>query len=287
MAKKQAKAYAGDPGDEHVETVVVETPVTEAPPVVEQPKRKEPKKEIINDWEVKDRIYLLSDGSSPLTFGVKANKIYYFDKEAGYEREIMLTENQNTPFVDEMKGQIRPGRILFRNGTLAIPKAKVNFQKFMSIYHPRVNKLYHEVKPALRAANHLDNLNIELDAMIQARELSIDMVEAIMRVQNGSAVANMTSKELKRDVLVFAKNNPVLFLDLCSDDNIHLRNIGIKATEMGILKLSNDQRTFSWTSNNRKLMNVAFDEHPYSALAAWFKTDEGMDVLNQIEKRMK
>ena len=74
MAKTK-KAYAGDPGDEHVEKVV-ETPVMEAPPVVEQPKRKEPKKEIINDWEVKDRIYLLSDGSSPLTFGVKANKIY-------------------------------------------------------------------------------------------------------------------------------------------------------------------------------------------------------------------
>jgi hypothetical protein len=39
---------------------------------------------------------------------------------------------------------------------------------------------------------------------------------------------------------------------------------------MGILKLSSDQRMFTWASNDRKLMNVPFDEHPYSALAAWF-----------------
>ena len=56
---------------------------------------------------------------------------------------------------------------------------------------------------------------------------------------------------------------------------------------MGILKLSPDQRTFTWASNNRKLMNVPFDEHPYSALAAWFKTDEGMEIYSNIEKRLK
>ena len=76
-------------------------------------------------------------------------------------------------------------------------------------------------------------------------------------------------------------------LKYLTDENVQLRNFGIKATELGILNLSADQRTFSWTSNNRKLMNVPFDEHPYSALAAWFKTDEGMEIYSNIEKRLK
>jgi len=108
-----------------------------------------------------------------------------------------------------------------------------------------------------------------------------------MRVELGSSVSQMTSKELKRDLLVFAKRNPQLFLDLMNDDNIHLRNLGIKATEKGLLALSPDQRTFSWASNGRKLLNVPFDEHPYSAIASWFKTDEGMEVLTSIEKQLK
>jgi len=128
---------------------------------------------------------------------------------------------------------------------------------------------------------------MEADAILAARELDIDMAEGIMRVELGSRVNKMSSKELKRDLLLFARNNPSLFLELLDDDNVQLRNFGIKATETGILKLSSDQRTFLWGSNDRKLLNVPFDEHPYSALAAWFKTDEGMEIYTNIEKQLK
>ena len=107
-----------------------------------------------------------------------------------------------------------------------------------------------------------------------------------MRVEIGSKVSELSSKELRRDLLLFARRSPNLMLELVTDKNVQLRNFGIKATEMGIIKLSTDQRTFSWGSNDRKLMNVPFDEHPYSALAAWFKTDEGMEIYSNIEKRM-
>ena len=127
---------------------------------------------------------------------------------------------------------------------------------------------------------------MELEALNTAVNLDIDIAEAVMRVENGSKVSNMSSKELKRDLLVYAKKNPKLFLDLVNDENVMLRNFGIKATEMGIIKLSQDQRTFNWGSNDRKLMTIPFDEHPYSALAAWFKTDEGMEVYQNKEKRL-
>jgi hypothetical protein len=116
--------------------------------------------------------------------------------------------------------------------------------------------------------------------------MDIDTMEAIMRVEMGSEVSSMSSKELKRDLLLFAKRNPKLFIELAADDNVKLRNFGIKAVELNILKLSSDQRYFMWGSNDRKIMTVPFDEHPYSALAAWFKTDEGMEIYSNIEKRL-
>jgi hypothetical protein len=99
-------------------------------------------------------------------------------------------------------------------------------------------------------------------------------------------VNELSSKELRRDLLLFAKRNPKLFIELTTDDNVQLRNFGIKATEAGIIKLSNDQRYFKWSTNDRNIMTVPFDEHPYSALAAWFKTDEGMEIYSNIEKRL-
>ena len=102
----------------------------------------------------------------------------------------------------------------------------------------------------------------------------------------GSGVSELSSKELKRDILLFAKRNPQLFIELAKDENVMLRNFGIKAAEAGIIEVSQDQRTFTYGSNKRKLFTIPFDENPYSALAAWFKTDEGVEVYKTIEKKL-
>ena len=270
--------------------VAIETPVVEAPQVVEQPKIKTPVMETPkpknNKWEIKDRVYILKGSKKPLSKMIKSANIYWFDEEKGYERELKYCENQRTTFVDEMQGDQRLSHIIFRNGMLPVPKEKTVLQKLLSNYHPMSDVLYYEWKPTEVAASEIDTLEMEIEALNAAQSMDIDMAEAIMRVEIGSKVSDMSSKELKRDLLLYAKKNPALFLELADDDNVVLRNFGIRATEMGILKLSSDQRTFSWGSNDRKLMNVPFDEHPYSALAAWFKTDEGMEIYSNIEKRL-
>ena len=285
MAKKAntTKKVEVEPQIETMEEVVTEFFEDTVAP---KPKRQDPTYKTINDWEIKDRIYKLKGDKRPLSHTFKSRSMYYFDEAVGYEREIMYSENQNTVFVDEMRGDRIRGRIVFRNGIMHVPKNKVTLQKMLSKYHPLSGKSWVEVSEKKKATDDLEVLNVELDAMLTARSLDVDAAEAIMRIEVGSEVNNMSSKELKRDLLLYAKRNPLLFLELASDDNVILRNFGIKATEEGILKLSNDQRTFSWGSNDRKLMNVPFDEHPYSALAAWFKTDEGMEIYSNIEKRL-
>ena len=243
-------------------------------------------------WDYKDRLYELTTGRKPLVFTVptvhtQKSPLLWFDKDAGYQRELRYATNQRTPFVDEQNGVATMGRITFRNGELRVPKENVTLQKLLSLYHPYLhNGLISEYKPEQIAENDVEWIEMELEAMNLAKSMDIDEAEAVLRVENGSGVSKLSSKELKRDLLIFARQQPGLFLNLANDDNVHLRNIGIKATEIGLLKLSQDQRTFSYGDTNRKLMTVPFDEHPYSALAAYFKTDEGMEVLQAIEKRI-
>jgi AMMECR1 domain-containing protein len=146
--------------------------------------------------------------------------------------------------------------------------------------------MYEEFSAVAEAEDELDIIELQVDALNAAREMDVDQSEAIMRVELGSKVSKMSSKELKRDLLLFAKKNPSLFLELANDENVQLRNTAIVAAESGVVKLSQDQRTFTWGSNGRKLMNVPFDENPYSAMAAWFKTDEGVEVYKSIEKKL-
>tara|TARA_Y100000015_G_scaffold42070_1_gene49019 strand:+ start:401 stop:1255 length:855 start_codon:yes stop_codon:yes gene_type:complete len=241
-----------------------------------------------NTWELKDRIYVLRNNLSPLSYAIKCSGIFWFDEEKGYERELKYTKNQKTPFVDEFAQgtQSRLEHIVFEDGVLYVPKEKQVLQKLLSLYHPQRGKVFEEFDAVREAVDEVSTIEKEIEALMVAKDMDIDMAEAIMRVELGSKVSEMSSKEIKRDLLVFAKRNPMLFLELANDENVNLRNIGIKAVEMNLIRLSADNRTFHWASNDRKLMTVPFNEHPYSALAAWFKTDEGLEVFSSVEKQL-
>ena len=190
--KKETKVEVEEP--QIKEEVVVETA-----PVVEQPKE---------TWEIKDRMYYLKGDKKPLSRMIKSAGLYWFDEEQGFEREIKYCENQTTPFVDEMKGDQRLSHIIFRSGSLYVEKEKTILQKFLSLYHPDRDTMFYEDKPIKKAENQLDWLEFEIAAMNAANNLDVDMMEAIMRVEIGSKVSEMSSKEIKRDLLLFAKKSP-------------------------------------------------------------------------------
>ena len=264
--------------------------VTQEPIAVSEPPKKA--KPIIKDsWEIKDRTYILTGPHSPLTYKIPSrhtlrHSLLWYDEKNQEQREIRYATNQNSPFKDEQKGEATLGHIVFRDGSLFVNKKNQALQKVLSLYHPLKNLRYRELDEVVKAQDELVDLEIEIDALNMARSIDVDQAEAILRVEVGSKVSEMSSKEIKRDLLMFAKKNPKLFLDLANDENVQLRNFAIKATEAGIIKLSSDQRTFHWASNSKKLMTVPFDEHPYSAMAQFFKTDEGLAIFQSIEKKL-
>tara|TARA_B100001564_G_scaffold170975_1_gene143723 strand:+ start:6627 stop:7388 length:762 start_codon:yes stop_codon:yes gene_type:complete len=243
------------------------------------------------NWEQKDRVYTLKGSKSPLTRTIPSKHttrypMTFFDTKLGYQRELKYASNQPSVFVDEQNGPSTLSHIVFRDGVLNVPKENQALQILLSNYHPFRDKIYSEFDPVVEAKDELNELEIELAALNLANQIDVDHQEAILRVEMGSDVRSMTAKQIKRDILLFAKRRPRTFIALAQDENIQLRNFGIHAVEQKILKLSNDQKTFSWAKNGKKIMTVPFDEHPYSALASFFKTDEGMEVFKSIEKKL-
>jgi len=244
------------------------------------------------DWEIKDRTYLTTGSYKPLTLRIPSRHsrkfpMLWFDPETNEQRELRYATNMSTPLKDLQQGEATLGTILFEDGSLVVPKENQSLQKLLSLYHPLKDKRYMEFDAVEEAEDELDIMELQIDALNAARSIDIDQGEAILRVEQGSKVSNMSSKEIKRDLLIFARRNPKLFLDLANDENVQLRNFAIKATESKIIKLSDDQRSFMWASNGKKLMSVPFDENPYSAMAAFFRTDEGVEVFKSIEKKLK
>ena len=165
MAKKTKKVEVEEPQIQ--EEVAVETA-----PVVEQPKtkRKEPTyKKAEDGWEIKNRTYFINGKAQrSLSRSIKSSGIYYFDEEKGYQREIKYCENQRTCFVDEMQGDQRLSHIVFRRGTLHVPREEQTLQKLLSLYHPDRKRLYREYQPQVQAQSEVEIIELEIAALTAA-----------------------------------------------------------------------------------------------------------------------
>ena len=241
-------------------------------------------------WEIKDRTYVLTGNRSPISWTIQTKHtarkpLLYFDEADGINREIRYATNQRSLFVEEQDGAVTLSHVMFLDGVLYVPKEEQNLQKLLSLYHPERNKLWEEIDEVQEAEDEIDVLELELEALNLVNEIDIEHLEAVMRTELGSTVASLSSKELKRDAYRFAKSQPVLFLELVQDEDIKLRNLANRAVEVGILQLTDDNTVFKF-ANGKKVLTVPFEQHPYAALAQYFKTDEGVDLMKSITKKL-
>jgi hypothetical protein len=237
-------------------------------------------------------MYLLRGNATPISFMLRSkhspNKpLLYFDQEHKVNRALRWSDNQSSPFIDEQDGYAVSTPIIFENGSLFVKKEQVELQRFLSIYHPDNGNAYYEFDAEEKAAEEYDELTARLDAQITAREMPIEELEAIARVVLKGKVEMLTSSELRRDMLIYASKNPGEFNSLVNDDSIKFRNIAIRAVQMDIINVSSDGRTVNWSGKDGgRIITVPFGENAYSALAAFFLTDKGMDVLSDISNKL-
>ena len=170
----------------------------------------------------------------------------YFDEKSGKQREIKYATNQDSPLVDEQKGECATmGHIRFEDGFLKVPKKTKLTKTIIIISSFKRIEYTKSIVLLKKLEDELEDLDLQIDALNAARSIDIDHAEAILRVEKGSEVNNMSSKEIKRDLLLFARKDPSMFISLANDENVQLRNFAIKAREAGIINLSADQRTFT------------------------------------------
>ena len=158
----------------------------------------------------------------------------------------------------------------------------------MSIYHPDLNKEYEEFDPNKIAEQEIASEEEKLDAQNIVRDMDIEDLEAIARVAlDGRSVSDMSSKEMRRDMLIYARRNPQEVMSLSNDENLKLRNVAVRAVEMGVIFIKDDNRTVCWNNKTKdKIVTVPYGENVYQALGAFFKTDDGLDVLQGITNKL-
>jgi hypothetical protein len=238
-----------------------------------------------------DKIYVLKSKSKPLSFMLASRNssrypLFYFDGKTN--RALRYARNQKSPFEDEQDGNFILEPIVFTDGALSVPKNNPVLQEFLSL-HPDNGNVFEEVNIEKDATSEVDRLSSELDAQVTARDLSLEMLESVARVLLGSKIERMSTSELKRDVLVYAKKNPTTFLEMLNDPMLQLQNTCAKFFENDLLRLKNKGRDiyFNLPQNKKKLLTVPYGEDSNYILASYLQTDEGIEVLRLLENKLQ
>lgn len=242
--------------------------------------------------ELKDRVYKLTRNRAPLSCIIPSRNsarspLLYFDEEKGYNRALRYSRNQKSCFEDEQDGTVIVEPIIFEDGMLRVPKNNPVLQEFLH-YHPLNGKKFEEVDFSQDATKEIERLNVEVDALIEAKQLSIEQLENVSRVLFSTDVSKVSTAELKRDVLVFAKNSPEIFLRALSDPSLKLQSTIQQFFDNKILAFRNKQRDvyFNLQGNKKRMTTIPFGVDPIEYLSDWFKTDEGVSVLEFLEKQL-
>ena len=235
-----------------------------------------------------DKIYKLTRESAPLSLILASRHtqrfpLLWFDETTGTNKALRYARNQNSPFQDEQDDNAVLEPIVFENGFLTVKKENQVLQKFLD-YHPGKGRVYVQVDKAKEASDIVKDLNIEVDALIQARQLKVDEVENIARVIFQKDISTVTTDELRRDILVFAKNQPQDFLLLLKDPALKLNAKIQLFFDKNLLQFRNNNKEvfFNTPSNKKKMLNIPYQEDPFYIIASHFQTDDGLEALKHL-----
>lgn len=235
-----------------------------------------------------DKVYRLKIGN-PLSYTLASRNharypLMWFDEKNNINRALRYATNQRSPFEDEQDGNAIVEPIIFEDGFLRVPKQNPALQLFL-YYHPLNGVIFSEVDKEKDAAAEVDDLNLEIEALIEARQLSIEQIETLTRVMFGKDPSTVSTAELKRDLLVFAKNDPKEFLNILNDPELKFQAKVRLFFENKLLILRNGDKEvwYNTSTNKKKMLSVPYGEDPYEMTAHFLQSDEGIDSLKMLE----
>jgi hypothetical protein len=242
----------------------------------------------------KDRTYLLKGDSAPLTYFIlsrdtKRKRLLYFDEEEGVNLTLRYARNQKSPFEHEQDANAMLEPIVFEDGVLIVPKTNPVLQEFLH-YHPGNGTEFYEFDSERDAQQDVEYLVSEIDALIAVRELTqndFNKLEAIARLVLNGNVDTMSSAEIKRDMMLFAKRYPQDFMEVLDDPSLSINNIAFKAISEGYLTFRNGKDIYyNLKDNKKRLLTVPFGEDHIYVLASYLQSDEGLELYKFLEEKI-
>jgi|TARA_R110000796_G_scaffold29231_3_gene79215 hypothetical protein len=236
------------------------------------------------------KVYRLKKDMAPLSYMLPSRHssrypLMWFDEENGINKPLRYARNQKSPFEDEQDGNAILETIVFEDGMLTVQRDNQVLQEFLAL-HPQKDNIYEEVNNEKDAAKELEYYNSELDAQILAKELPLEKLLIVAKAIFGSSVDRMTTPEIKRDILVYAKYNSQEFTDTVNDPMLDLQHTVDLFFDERLLSSKGNSVYYNLKNNKKLMLAIPPNVERSFVVASFLQSDDGLAMFTILKNAL-
>lgn len=190
----------------------------------------------LRNWEIKDRIYELCDGTKPVSCSIPKEHtsliaLQYTNKEKGSVHIMRYATNQPSFFVEKQSkepGSVLVSEIIFTFGRLSVPANNIILQKFLAI-HPYKDVLFREYDPLALSVKTVSDKKLKLKAGNLVFTVGEITNRAIASLEFPNYVDSWEPSILEEELSAYAEKNPQKYIDYAEDPTVKMKGV-IKAS---------------------------------------------------------
>jgi hypothetical protein len=243
----------------------------------------------LEDFEVKDRMYVLCNNFKPLSRGIRNRSkpnsaLTYLNPITKNTHALRFSVNQTSFFEDKQKGDVIVSSIEVKNGMLKTSKKEIPLQKFLAI-HPdnKANggSVFEEYDPAKEATLEIDKEDKLFEAQSLVRSISPLKQDAVARLMCSDYKEEWVPAELKRSLYSAVAKSPNEFLKLANQPSLEVKGVAKTASYRGVISYSN----YKWLNENKEvLVEVSRNQDEYDAIAEYLMSGKGMTFYEYLKQ---
>jgi hypothetical protein len=213
----------------------------------------------------------------------------WYDEDQNVTRSLRFARNQRSIFEDEQDGNARMTPIVVEDGMMSMDKRKdATLIKFLQ-HHPdnkeNGGRLFEFMDRQQDAQEEIDMMEQQFKATDIARNLDLNDLERVGLSVFGHKAANLPSNELKRDVIIYARNYPNDFLDLFDDTSSEITMTVQKALVEGIIQFRKSNTELYWnTSKKSMICRIEKGRDHMDYVEKFLMSNKGLSAYKELEE---
>ncbi len=231
------------------------------------------------------RVYQTVEGGG-IVHMIQSKGITIFDEENGQVREMRYCPNEPSIWRDEQSDSARKEAVVFRNGTLIVPRTKPNLMEYLDRHPANKANGGNAFKLVDNKKDAEVNLNKEFsvsEAIITVRDKSIEELLPVA-IYFGMNI-DRNASEIRFDLLQRAKKNPTEFLASFDSPIVKVRALVKQCESYQIIKLKEDGAY--WFDSNKMIVANPAGHDCDDTLSRFLMTEKGATTHASLEERLE